>query len=589
MSNLLKIPINNKSGFAGMVIPATGGKYKPLSVNAIKFGRTHSVNAQGENILINEGYLLDSDAKLFSGQGLFFDGTQYIETGLTIDPTKDFTFTFQQRFKTGGSGQNGSWIDGNRCHFGTDANGIRVGVGNNVITKNETLQNGKFVHVAVRYNAQQQRVSVTNLNNMTTQSFITVFNTPVNAFNIGNIAGTASSPVTEIQKDFYFIPAYLTLGELAAHHQYPELTLYKQNETLKSSFLQQTTLDEMQADGGFWYPLCDKADVITITDTFGCSPNMALELTQDIVNLATSDPAFEVLGNNTYSIDGDGNYSMRLNLDVDYGYIFDIEVITTNNKPIVLYGGVGTYNRINLGAGKHQVVMFITQHDKRLICNSTGFRGTFKLSNLRKLQLITNYVNSPMRDNAVRLNSAMQSCLLEQDSTGIPLTLSRTGELSFNGDQYVDIQSKNITGDWCLDLYVNTKDNAGSVLQETLLACHLLDANNAVVANMDIGINDGDSNLKLTVGADIDTMTVPSAIISFECTAGVIKSYINGALLSTYAATFTALKLMYMGSSSSTAGFAKGVIGSLQLTAESRTEEQRTIEVAKLQSKHEVQ
>ena len=583
MSNLLKIPINNKSGFAGMAIPATGGKYKPLSVNAIKFGRTHAVNAQGENILINEGYLLDSDAKLYTGQSLFFDGTQYIETGLIIDPTKDFTFLFQQRFKTGGSGQNGSLIDGNRCHFGTDANGIRVGVGNNVITKNETLQNGKFVHVAVRYNAQQQRVSVTNLNNMTTQSFITVFNTPVNAFNIGNIAGTASSPVAEIQKDFYFIPAYLTLGELAAHHQYPELTLYKQNETLKSSFLQQTTLDEMQGGNGFWYPLCENNSLANAG--FGSVINLFSPVSQDVVDVY----GWGYLGDNVYEVTSALRKDIKLNLESGKDYLLDIEILEANSSPLSFWSGLGTFQLIASNIGTKTLYLNARNTGSILYNTDNGFVGKIRLSNLRELQPIVNYTNSAMRDNAVRLNSAMQSSLLEQDQFNIPISLSRAGELSFNGDQYVDIQSKNITGDWCLDLYVNTKDNTGTVLQETLLACHLLDATNAIVADMNVGINDGDSNLKLTVGSDIDTMTVPSAIISFECTAGVIKSYINGALLSTYAATFTALKLMYMGASSSTAGFAKGVIGSLQLTAESRTEEQRTIEVAKLQSKHEVQ
>ena len=390
----------------------------------ILFGSSAVTNADGTRSVVSEGTDTTAKLDLYSGQGLRFDGTQYIDTGFTPDLGKDFTLLFTAKRQAVGNRQNGSFYDtNNRFHFGFNTDGFRVGIGNKTALLGDPLSG--FVNLYIRYEAELRIVRFGIIGGGMSQYVIQDSNDMLPLF-IGALNNNLAVSVIGIQKDFYYIPFMFSPANLLEYSENPEKLLYYSNGNLMSDMLSQSVLDDLKAGGGFWYPLCEN----------NISGNSVTEMVsgeqKTIVNYANSpmrDNATKLPYGLQTSLIKQDSFGLPIGVVNDGELVWVDGSYATPDTPLVLTGNfcVDTYVK-GVGTVDSTFLNFATDTADPILIGVVGATGNVDIA------LLTEYTSTQISTNGAVVS-------LERDGGTLKAFVNNieVSRISYSGTVTLDI------------------------------------------------------------------------------------------------------------------------------------------------------
>lgn len=578
MAGLVKVPINNQGGFAGLSVPSFGGVYErgPYS-RAQQSIYTHRIDnktvakSDGTRALVNEG-TAGGDYVLQSGQGLKGDGTQYIDTGVIPDLSKDLTVLWCQQRSGVTTQQNGSISNAvnGMFNFGFDASGMAVGIGDASASVADTLIDLKVYRLQLKYKASTGVAEIKNLDTGASGEItVTDYAGIVDSILLFDV-NKAAAAVNAIQKDFFYIPHYFTDAESIMHQQHPEDTVYLKNGVVMSGFLSQAVLDEMSAGNGFAYPLCENNGAGNLAYNISCgrvSP-MVVSYASDWTLISDSDYTIE-------SSDVAENRGLFLDLQQGVRYILEID-ITLSQGSVRYRSGEGTFKV--LPAGYSMIEITVNASTAELYGLSAV--GTVSIKSITAGAEIVNAANAEMRLTADYLDIGIQTALLEQDAKGLITGLAKDDSLEGSGSGGIDLVGQTFDGAFYLDLYLDITDAKSSL--ERVLEGDAFDEFGAVLGLFDFRVGLAPLQIRLKLGNVFRSLNLVKGVVTLSVNnAGIATvSNNNGYINTFFSGVFKVVITDLLRNANA--------LAAVQIGTGTRTAEEEAVAVSRMKSKYGV-
>jgi hypothetical protein len=410
------------------------------------------------NIKLYKKSDLAQHGTLHSGHGAYFNGVDnYIDNAGSISTVNGFTLltvinpsklrTYKRVLF---SGQTGITTK-------NPNNELSVTVNDNHTTV-MTYEAGVTYNIALSVNQDRLRYVFASDGNVVADNIAPVqFNSLLSNFFIGN-RESLEAFFEGVISDVYAIPQTLTAEEIQSHYNNPEKTLYWENGTLKSAFLPQSTLDDMQAGNGFWYPLSENVSA------GGYYRNHALPMPALLMDEGFESQGNWVTINSSAFFDGNAAVTTTASYGAIFkdnlgfaqsGFIIEFEVVSITNGQAVLnlYDQNNeidqTTTSLRFDVGVHRVFSPIVGLKKVSLRLDTA-NETVRFDNI-KVYPLANSGLAPMQNwqttnttNAQASQYGYQSLLMPSDEFGLQgdgdvAVVKQDNGKYFNGvDNYID-------------------------------------------------------------------------------------------------------------------------------------------------------
>jgi hypothetical protein len=575
----------------------------------IQLGSEFATKVGGTRYVVNKGYdLVPYQPEIFSGQGLAFDGTQFIDVGapLTQEQFKndDWTLAFVDA-ETVASTAYKIWF-GN-SHLSVLGGDFSIWTGANLLAvpfESTDKLNGSYA-VVHTFDATALTHTYTTYKNGVKVDALTTAENPVSPNEPFTLGGRHIQPdyLNGTLSGVCLIPQALTNAEIAAHYQRPEETIYYEGATLKSAFLNQTTLDSMKAGVGFCYLLGENNSAGAWVRNLCVTPTV-LNSNPDFVDssLATGNIGSVIRwnwSNGVWKLENPvgwtGLYLTDFTMSTSKTYIVDVLFDSIDGSLVVQPEQEGTKKVTVTNAGWNRAVFSDLGAPRRLLLignvglveTSVSAYKVYEVTVSGALSLIVNYNNSAMRDNAKSLTEGLQQLAVVKDGFGVPIGLPKNGLMEFDGKSYVDLLSKEVVGDWFLDVFVDASSDATPFRRSVILKS--FDGAALALPDTEIFVDPIGGRLKIRIGGVTSILEKTSAVISIEVSNGFIRAYDEGQVVKETSANVPAkVQLHTLASDSAKGLFSNHNIGSFAVELGTRTDAQRDAIVSKLKLKHGV-
>jgi hypothetical protein len=428
--------------------------YYKRVIKAVKFyalfGNTTTTLPDGTRQLVNSGTSA-TNGTLYSGQGLHFDGASQYITRSCPTTNQDFAILFSS---SGGSSGSPVSIDPSDRVFK-----IEIIDSNTAYLLSKTLWSADS-YINIDTTKRIEWAYTVDIANNIEQFYANGELVLQRAFTIDssftfNIGVEDNGRYNGIQDVVYFIPQKVDSTFLQQHYANPEQTLYRENGVLKSAFLPQATLDDMEAGNGFAYLMNENVSAgAYVTDI--CKPfssNLIINGGFDTdtngwfqtggATITSDNGRLKIVGTESNSrVNSDSQPT--LNAGIEYICEFYAENVDGSNARLVLFSNGYTENKqANVTyAGWYRFAFTPTATGTGEIWAMSGI-GTTYFDNIRvyentNLSTITNYADT-MRTNAQALPYGYQNALVEQDAFGVTTGLA---SIDVKADDFADAQAQ---------------------------------------------------------------------------------------------------------------------------------------------------
>lgn len=360
----------------------------------LQYGSTLITNSDGTRAIKNEGTAPDSDAALFSGQGLKPTGDQGLDTGLTVNLSEDKTIMWTQELaldpdyyvfgaRTGNSGLAFGQPDDNTNMF------IKVHTNNYEYPHGKST--GDFITCAVTFNSSANTFDVYFDGSLVAGNVS--YTTPTGLTDYFNVLGfmkdgslSLANGMRSVMKDVFCIPSELSDSQIQAHYQNPERTFYWEGDVAKSAILDQAIIDSMVAGNGFVYLLNEDVN----TSDSKRTRFVALDLTKSrgVTNADVTGYSISLTNAaNSYTVDGHhieftladfettSRPSIQIN-GVDSNKLYEVKMLFNADEdfPVRTFRGEDSnYNYYQNAKGGHLLKVFCKpMADGRFIVTFNG-------------------------------------------------------------------------------------------------------------------------------------------------------------------------------------------------------------------------
>jgi hypothetical protein len=283
-------------------------------------------------------------------------------------------------------------------------------------------------------------------------------------------------------------------------------------------------------------------------------------------------------------------------LAVGESYVVDVLVDSINGSLTIQPSGEFTKKIIATTTGWHRAIFKDMTSNRRVlfIANngltevSVSACKVYKLGVGGALALVANYGNSAMRGNADRLSVGYQNAVVEKNAFGVPTGLTKDGEFEFDGKSYVDLLSKEVTGDWYLDVFMDAQRASNG----RFMYCEILNGVGSVRSSFFLFNEGTQQQIRLftdtTIGnAGKGNTGFGRGIVTIERVGGDVLLYANGVLKNTIPTVFATIRFRFVSKTGGTT-YSDFDSGSLSIETGTRTDAQRATTVPKLMLKHGV-
>jgi len=415
----------------------------------------------------------DSNNKitLNTGRGLKFDGTQWADTGRTIDTTKPQTIMIG--FIHNGLFDIDGVIDGTggRFYFGCNTGG-RVSVAITSLSGYviPNFVSGMYVQLSVVLDGDGNAKVYVNGEYIADKQYTpAVGNT---AFYIGRLNDRIDTNTKTVRTGYYLIPEELSEQAIIAHYLKPETTLYWDNGELKSNIVSDTAIAKLSAGTeGFWYPLNESysrgyivnhaVKMVELTEGLTLSAAQTENGLHTVTfNATTKTIDFTIGAGATLSYNPLARLKIE-GLDLTKAYGAHATIVSDGDITMHSFGrNANLFGKIlNAGATELYEVFIPTNINDSFTftinastpaTTATNVSVQVRYFELDSLEIV-NFANSPMRNNAKNLNFGYQNGLIERDVLGLQTGLKTSTIDLLAGDSTPSITLPK-TG-WCLDWY----------------------------------------------------------------------------------------------------------------------------------------
>jgi len=382
-----------------------------------------------------------------------------------------------------------------------------------------------------------------------------------------------------------------TREEFLSHYNNPEQTLYWDNGVLKSSILDQATIDSMQAGNGFWCPMTENisAGGYYRNHALAMPTNTLPSETPDVIQAVWTD---NLDGSFTCSVGTGRDLQWLGDASLDLPYIVEVEIFNYSAGSLYAWGGgavaVGSAN------GFYRVLISGNVSGRYLTLYSLNGNFVGSIRNIKVYPLANSglapLVNwtSTTSTNASQLTTGYQCALQELDSFGLPIG-KPDGLLHGDGRGYIDLQGQVISGDFELDVYADTQGKLADSYDRFFMLS-VYDGNNAYVGSISLYMYKGANTLAGELNKSYISFgsILTEAVITIKRLGDTYSIYANGQLYDYINIPASYVKTMTLFSLSSSYGFVEGRLGSYQITKGTRTYEKFQADVTKLMTKYGV-